>query len=301
LSRRQLLLALAGAPALIELACSGDTGPQLAGLADSKAAAEKAPGPTATPEPPFIVAGGEQRRMMMAGTPHETPLYVYGTGLEGQIVAVLGGVHGNEPGGWLAADEIVDGVRPSRGALLVIPRANRVATQLFERTTDEMGDLNRSYPGDPNGKPMQVMAAQIIDLLREFRVDLVIDMHESWAFYYNRPQNGTAYLGQTVATYPAEPGITLARTVVDNVNQRIQAPWEQFHYRDRTFGAPNGTTSAMPINPAQGGGSSSSLGFPRWVPNLSVMLVEMGQQQALERRVSLHVEIVREAMRLVGI
>jgi hypothetical protein len=149
---------------------------------------------------------------------------------------------------------------------------------------------------------MQVMAAQIIDVLREFHATAVIDMHESWAFFNGRSQNGTAFLGQTVATYPAEPGISLARTIVDNVNSRIQAPIEELFYRDRTFAGPNGTTVQTPINPATTpGGSSSSLGLPRWLPGLSAILVEMGQQQPLERRIALHVDIVKEAMRQLKI
>lgn len=303
-SRRKLLAGLAALPGVVHVACSGE-GEAKPNVFERLAASDVAPmqpTPTPTPEPPFVVAAGEERRLMMAGTPYETSLYIFGSGQPGEIITVLGGVHGNEPGGWLAAERIVDTIRPTNGALLVIPRANRVATNLFERTTDAMGDLNRSYPGDPAGKPMQVMAAEIMDVLREFRATVVIDMHESWAFYNNRTQNGTAFLGQTVATYPAEPGITLARTIVENVNTRIQAPIEELFYRDRTFGGPAGTTVATPINPATTpGGSSSSLGLPRWLPNLSAILVEMGQQQPLERRISLHVEVVKEAMRLLNV
>ena len=40
---------------------------------------------------------------------------------------------------------------------------------------------------------------------REFHVDVLLDMHESWSFYKDRVQNGTAFLGPTVATPPVEP------------------------------------------------------------------------------------------------
>jgi predicted deacylase len=39
---------------------------------------------------------------------------------------VLGGVHGNEPGGWFAAETVADWV-PASGELLVLPRANITA------------------------------------------------------------------------------------------------------------------------------------------------------------------------------
>ena len=115
------------------------------------------PPPTATPEP-FIIPSGESQASLMPGTPYETPYYVFGTGMPGPILAVLGGVHGNEPGGWMAAQRLVDQVRPLTGGFIVLPRANTRAIDLFERTTDELGDLNRLYPGDPNGLPMARMA-----------------------------------------------------------------------------------------------------------------------------------------------
>jgi hypothetical protein len=90
-------------------------------------------------------------------------------------------------------------------------------------------------------------------------------------------------------------------------NQRIQAPDEQFFFREwppRGFefptpiaGAPTPTLSPNTVGPnAVFGGSRSSLGLPSYVKGLGAILVEMGQQQALERRVQLHVDIATEML-----
>ena len=76
------------------------------------------------------------------------------------------------------------------------PRANQLATESFVRTTDDLGDLNRLYPGDPQGLPMARMAFAIVETMRKLRVTTLMDMHESWAFYKGRPQNGTIFLGR---------------------------------------------------------------------------------------------------------
>ena len=251
--------------------------------------------PTPTP-PPFVVAEGEQRRMMMAGSAQETPLYVYGSGRPGKVVMVLGGVHGNEPGGWMAAERLQTSFRPASGAFLVIPRANKQATLAFDRTGG-LGDLNRSYPGSPDSAtPMARMAAQIIDVLREFQVDVLLDMHESWAFYKDRQQNGTAFLGQTVATAPVEPGITLVHDVVSTVNStRLRSSQEELF--DRLFPGPQQGGRNLPSStptPGPPPTGTSSLNLNRNVAGLTPILVEMGQQQALERRVQLHVDIFEE-------
>ena len=312
LSRRQLLRLAGGLPlgALIA-ACSGSSATRSGFGMDEGSPPE--PADTPTPEPPFIVAAGEAKRLLMAGTPQETPLYVFGSGQPGPVLAVLGGVHGNEPGGWLAADELLETFRPATGAILIIPRANRLATQQFVRTTDDLGDLNRLYPGDPNGLPMARMAYEIVQTLREFHVSVTIDMHESWAFYKDRTesQTGTAYLGQTVSSSTPQ-GLTLGREVIEVVNQRIQAPWEELVLREfpppgfvfpssPPSGTPEPTIAPSSANAPVGGRSRSSLGLSTHVPGSVALLVEMGQQQALARRIALHVDIVEEVARRVGI
>jgi uncharacterized protein len=298
ISRRSLMRGAAALPvAALAAACGGPTFQEISDAETQIVAATElaAAPPTPEPEPPFVVPAGEEVRQLMPATPWETPLYVFGSGLAGPIVMVLGGVHGNEPGGWEAAEEVVDSVRPSSGALLVIPRANRVATRLFERTTDEMGDLNRMYPGDPNGQPMARMAHEIVEVLRAYRATVVLDLHESWGFYNERTQNGTAFLGQTVSA-SAEPGITLARNVVESVNTRILYSHEEMFFRE--WGGQRSSTAAA--NPGITQGSRSSLGLYTHVPGASAILVEMGQQQELRRRVALHVDFVKETLHQLG-
>jgi len=251
----------------------------------------------------------------MEGTPHQTPLYVFGSGRPGNVLLVLGGVHGNEPGGWMGAERLLDKLRPTEGGFLIVPRANNLAAAAFVRTTDEYGDLNRLYPGDPVGKPMARMAFEITEAAREFHVNYLVDMHESWAFYNNRTQNGTAFLGQTIASNVEEPAVSLAEGVVVSVNGRILAPREEFFYRNR-IGSGNGPPpdnltqeqiQAMGgiggVGPPTGSprGGTSSLSLPRHIPGMSVLLVEMGQQQTLERRAALHVEVAQEVARRIGI
>jgi hypothetical protein len=312
LSRRRLLQLAGALPFGALLAACGDS-PIVGDNFITGEDAPEAPTVTPTPEPPFIVAAGEERRVLLAGTPQETPLYIFGTGLPGPVLAVLGGVHGNEPGGWLAADELLDGFRPAAGAFLLVPRANRLATQQFVRTTDDLGDLNRLYPGDPNGLPMARMAHEIVQTLREFRASVVVDMHESWSFYTDRTdtQTGTAFLGQTVSS-STQQGLNLARDVLEAVNQRVRAEHETMVLREfpppgfvfptsPPSGTPEPTIAASSTNAPVGGRSRSSLGISTHVPGSISLLVEMGQQQQLSRRIALHVDIVQEIARRVGI
>jgi hypothetical protein len=236
----------------------------------------------------------------MTGTSYETPLYVFASGRPGKIALVLGGVHGNEPGGWLAADRVVDNLRPENGALLVVPRANKVAVGLFERTTDALGDLNRSYPGFDDGLPMERMAVQICNTIRDYHVDLVHDMHESWAFYKDRATNGTAFIGETIATN-GDAGTAIVKTVIERVNATAQNDREEFSYRDLNQPNPSDANLPRQTNVPPPGRGTSSLGLNRTFPGLISILVEMGQQQAIERRVALHVQLLEEVLAEIGV
>ena len=131
-------------------------------------------------------------------------------------------------------------------------------------------------------------------------------MHESWAFYKDRTVNGTAFLGQTVATNPVDPGISLVRAVVDAVNRTVLYPHEEFSVREFPPGGQPGQSLADQNLPRQaqappGGRGTSSLGLAQFFPGLVPVLVEMGQQQALERRIALHVQVLEEVLRQTGV
>ena len=244
----------------------------------------------------------QDRRLVLPGTPWETPLYINRSNLRGPSVFVLGGVHGNEPGGWAAAGQIADWM-PDRGALVVLPRANFLAIQAGARTLPELGDLNRFYPGEPpettDALPMQRMAHAILELVREFQVGLFLDLHESWVFFNERPEDGTAYLGQTItngADVSQSPRIdALAAEVNELVTER-----EQFTVRDRNrFSRIPDTTNRDPSWPT---GGTSSLGISRFVEGVIPVLVEMGQQNQPEsRRSELHQLVVRTALQHEGL
>ena len=222
------------------------------------------------------------------------------SGMRGPATLVLGGVHGNEPGGWLAADEVANW-EPAAGSLIVVPRANIRALQAFVRTFDDIGDLNRLYPGSAESSLlMEQMAYQFLQVCREFNVSILLDMHESWAFYAEYPPNsGTGALGQTITAGPGPQAADFAQRMAAIANPQATAR-EQFIVREGSrFGRPTGTPAPGETPVATRGRSSLSAGGH--VAGLTPVLVEMGQtDQPLERRVQLHLVTARAAMQLQG-
>jgi hypothetical protein len=250
--------------------------------------------PTPTPQP---FPAGASTRTLLAGTASETTVGIRHSGVRGPAVVVLGGVHGNEPGGWLAADEVATW-EPKAGSLIVIPRANVQAIAGFVRTTDEIGDLNRFYPGHLESPfLMERMAAAIMDLCREFRATLLLDMHESWAFYAEYPPaSGTGALGQTITAGVGPLQTELPKRIAEAARPSATAR-EQFIVRDGTqFSRPPTTPSPGATNRGR-----SSLSAGVHCTGLTPVLVEMGQEhQPLDRRIALHLLVARITLELVG-
>lgn len=238
--------------------------------------------PPAEPPPPSLPAfrRGTSTREVLPGTAWATPLSLRHSGAAGPVVLVLGGVHGDEPGAALAAEEIAIW-EPKVGSLLVLPRANVLALEAGERTLPELGDLNRLYPGDPRSdRPMARMAAAIVGVAREFRVLTVYDMHESWQFFTEREEDGDASLGQTVSAGVGPESPLAARALVARANLQIEEGRERLVARREI--------------PPRRASTTNSLGLGRFVSGLTTLLVEMGQEeQEVERRAGLHLMVAR--------
>ena len=82
--------------------------------------------------PDRILAGpgvSAERRLsdwlpQLAGGPMDTPVYVLDGARPGGTIVVLGGTHGDESAGYLAAVVLVERARLATGRLIVVPRAN---------------------------------------------------------------------------------------------------------------------------------------------------------------------------------
>jgi predicted deacylase len=98
----------------------------------------------------------------------------------GPRLVVLGGVHGNEIGGIVAAGRLTRMTLPlERGTLDVVPVAHEAANEAFRRESpDDDGNLARTFPGDPGGGPTQRLAALIAEQVIA-GADALIDLHTS--------------------------------------------------------------------------------------------------------------------------
>ena len=151
----------------------------------------------------------------------------------GGRILVIGGIHGNEPGGYRASDVLMD-VDVTRGSLLVVPRSNFTSILAFKRGYN--GDMNRKFAGIAKDDPDLVSVERIKQVIRDFRPDVLLSLHDGYGF--NRINS--ACWGQSVVIDSEEySGFKLgevAREVTAAVNRKIKV--EKWHipvHNTRTF------------------------------------------------------------------
>ncbi len=177
---------------------------------------------------------------LMPGTKYETSIYRFQAKESEPAVLILGGTHGDEPAGFEAAYRLLDYLLkspPVKGTVFIIPEANKIAVMQGERRLPapesveiEAGNLNRCYPGRPNGLPMQRLAFEITEFMKNQRVKLLIDLHESLYFYEEiQLEDGASQgLGQSIIFTPNATGIRFGHTVCNKINPKIPAGNKQF-------------------------------------------------------------------------
>jgi hypothetical protein len=122
-----------------------------------------------------------------AGTRFETSYYVQQSDAAGPTVMIVGGVHGDEPAGACAADQIR--CWPIvRGKIIVLPKANVVALRAHKRFTPGEGrslaNLNRNFSkADEHTPPRGPLAEDIWKLVLQQKPDWLVDLHEAGGFH----------------------------------------------------------------------------------------------------------------------
>ena len=114
------------------------------------------------------------------GTDIENEVTVLTGSEEGPTIYVVAGVHGDEQAAWLTGD-LLEKISIKAGTLYILSPANRwgAAQPVPTRYVTEEQDLNRSFPGDPDGDMAHRIADSIYRDIERIKPDFVFDLHEA--------------------------------------------------------------------------------------------------------------------------
>jgi len=158
------------------------------------------------------------------GTEWENPYYIVDTGIEGPTLLVTGGLHGNEPAGYRAAEQIRHWPI-LRGKLIVVPSVNKLGleknTRWLPGETEENRNTNRNFPRE--GEPCEarsILIKSLWEFMEAQKPDWVVDLHEGFDFHISNSKS----VGSSIIYFDT-PGIQqLAAKIHRDVNATIEDP-----------------------------------------------------------------------------
>lgn len=178
-------------------------------------------------------------------TSNELNVYkLYGR-FDGNTAFILGGIQGDEPGGFMSAD-LYPNLVLERGNLIVIPRAN--FESIIHNNRGVNGDMNRRFDNDA---PRDI-DDRIVEIIKGLmgEADIFLNLHDGWGYF--RPTRVDDWhnphrFGQSViadASYFVARGDTLhladmATRVIRNMNRKITTPEYQYHFMNTKTLDPN--------------------------------------------------------------
>lgn len=172
-------------------------------------------------------------------TAYELNIYrIYGKE-PGKTLMLIGGIQGNEPGGFLSADSYAD-MSLKKGNLIVVPRANFYSIIMNDRGPN--GDMNRKFTHEDKDLSMD---DRIVTILKKLisESDYLLNLHDGSGYYnpkYISKWRNPDRFGQSIIadcdkyTVPGTERVIplgeIAEKVIAKVNPHIENELYRFHF-----------------------------------------------------------------------
>ncbi len=158
----------------------------------------------------------------------------------GPTLLVVGGIQGDEPGGFNAAALLTTRYRVERGNLWVVPNLN--FPSIIKRSRGLYGDLNRKFSNLPENDPEYHQVVRMKKIISDPQVDLVFNLHDGSGFYspefINKQRNPQRWGQCCIIDQSNLPGVRfgnleqLTRTTIAQINAQTAAKNHPFQLKN---------------------------------------------------------------------
>jgi hypothetical protein len=154
---------------------------------------------------------------------------------------VIGGIHGNEPGGYFAPAFLAQYYTVTEGNLWIVPDLNRPSMVANARGIN--GDMNRKFNTIDSKDPDLDAVKEIKKIITNPQVDLILNLHDGHGFYRKNYENtifNPKAWGQTCVIDQQKLGVThpygnldeIAEKVSQELNNELTTNTHQFGIRN---------------------------------------------------------------------
>jgi hypothetical protein len=132
----------------------------------------------------LLRAGALLLALMFAGEAAAFTLHKLRGGEAGPTLLLIGGIQGDEPGGFMAADLLLTHYTVTRGTVWLVPNLNFAS--IIARRRGVHGDMNRKFAALRGDDPEYALVERIKRLIRAPQVSGVVNLHDGSGFYRSR-------------------------------------------------------------------------------------------------------------------
>lgn len=100
---------------------------------------------------------------------------------DGNTLLVIGGIQGDEPGGFLSASLLTTHYEIIKGSVWIVPNLNFYS--IIKRSRGPYGDMNRKFAELSEKDPEYVTVSRIKNYIKDDDVKLVVNLHDGSGYY----------------------------------------------------------------------------------------------------------------------
>ncbi|CAD7288990.1 hypothetical protein LMG7974_01285 [Campylobacter majalis] len=215
---------------------------------------------------------------------------------DNNTLLLIGGIQGDEPGGFLAASIVATDYNITKGSVWVVPNLN--FPSIIERSRGTKGDMNRKFAHIDKNDPDYKAVTSIKKLISDPKVALILNLHDGSGFYNDtyinkdiNPQKwgSTCIIDQEILSGSTYPDLmSMATRVKDHINKNLLNQSHFYHVK-------NTHTAKGDIEMLK------SLTYYAVTQNKSAFANEASKNLNAEQRTYYHLLAIEEYMRAMGI
>lgn len=216
-----------------------------------------------------------------------------------QTLLVIGGIQGDEPGGFFAANLLATEYNITKGSLWVVPNLN--FNSIIKNNRGVSGDMNRKFAKIAKTDPDFKAVTNIKDIITKENVKIIVHLHDGSGFYrpkyINNMENPARWGNCAIIDQDSLEGAKygdlegIAKQVVKAMNAKITNPKHHYNVKN-THTAQKGSKDAEQLN---------SLTYFAITKGKAAYANEASKSLDVYTRIYYHLLALEEYMKIAGI
>lgn len=220
-------------------------------------------------------------------------------GSSDKAVLVIGGIQGNEPGGFYSANLLATEYKITKGELWIVPNLN--FNSIVKNSRGERGDMNRKFANIAKDDPDYSAVNSIKSIITDPKVELIVHLHDGSGFYrstyINELENPKRWGNSAIIDQAKLKGVKFgeleknAQNIVKAMNANIKNTKHHYHVKN-TNTAKKGSVDAEQLN---------SLTYFAISNGKAAYANEASKELGVNTRIYYHLLALEEYLRLAGV